>query len=274
MDKRYFCEAPVFDISENYDKNLITVVSTNLRCVNDGDKGKTNWFYRAPFLVKTVIAQKPDIIGCQECMATHYEYLTASLKGYGSFIDFRDDSDNPESCPIFYNTAKFELVKKGAFWLSKTPDRISKDWNSACYRICSFAILKQKKDGRELAVFNTHLDHVSQQARINGIKLILSKLEEFGGMPCVIMGDFNCYESSETYKAAAELFDDAKYKTDDTDSGATYQDFGKELDGENIDYFFISKTGIAVSQYKVIRTTYDGVYPSDHFPIRLKMNLI
>ena len=110
MDKRYFCEAPVFDISENYDKNLITVVSTNLRCVNDGDKGKTNWFYRAPFLVKTIIAQKPDIIGCQECMATHYEYLTASLKGYGSFIDFRDDGDNPEACPIFYNTAKFELV--------------------------------------------------------------------------------------------------------------------------------------------------------------------
>ena len=274
MDKRYFCEAPVFDISENYDKNLITVVSTNLRCVNDGDKGKTNWFYRAPFLVKTIIAQKPDIIGCQECMATHYEYLTASLKGYGSFIDFRDDSDNPEACPVFYNTAKFELVKKGTFWLSKTPDRISKDWNSACYRICSFAILKQIKDGRELAVFNTHLDHVSQQARINGIKLILSKLEEFGGMPCVIMGDFNCYENSETYKAAAELFDDAKYRTDDTDSGATYQDFGKELGGENIDYFFISKTGIAVSQYKVIRTIYDGVYPSDHFPIRLKMNLI
>ena len=93
-------------------------------------------------------------------------------------------------------------------------------------------------------------------------------------MPCVIMGDLNDFESSVTYTSATELFDDAKYKTDDTDSGATYQDFGKELDGENIDYFFISKTGIAVSQYKVIRTTYDGVYPSDHFPIRLKMNLI
>ena len=35
----------------------------------------------------------------------------------------------------------------------------------------------------------------------------------------------------------------------------------------------ISKTGIKVSEYKVVTDTYDGVYPSDHFPIVMKFTL-
>ena len=273
MNKHYSKEIPVFDISESSDASCITVVSANVRCYNDGDSGKRNWYYRAPYTVQTLIDANADIIGLQECMKVHYDCIRPALKGYGSFIEYRDNADNPEGCPIFYNLSKFELIKNGTFWLSETPDRISKDWGAACYRICSFAIFKCKADGKELAVFNTHLDHVSEEARIKGIRLILDKLTEFGGMPCVIMGDLNDFESSVTYKSATELFDDAKYKTDDTDSGATYHEWGELPDYENIDYFLISKKGIKVLQYRVIRTTYDGVYPSDHYPIKLKINL-
>ena len=271
--KKYKSEIPTSDISKTYDSSCITVVSSNVRCYTTGDRGKKNWYYRAPFLVQTLIDSNADIIGLQECMYIHYDCIKPALGGYGSFIDYRDEGECPEGCPIFYNLSKFELIRRGTFWLSETPEVMSKDWGSACTRICSFAILKQKSDGKELAVFNTHLDHVSEEARIKGVRLVLKKLEEFGGMPCVIMGDFNDFEYSETYKKTAELFDDAKYKTDDTDSGATYQDWGNKLSHGNIDYFFISKTGIKVLQYKVIRTTYDGVYPSDHFPIKLKINL-
>ncbi len=271
--KSYEFEAKTFDISKNYEKTCITAVSANLRCVNDRDKGKNNWYYRAPFMVRVISEQTPDIIGFQECMNTHYDYLNKYLKGYESIIEYREKGLHPEACPIFWNTEKFEFVRKGGFWLSKTPEKISKDWGAACYRICTYAVLKQKSDGKELAVFNTHLDHVSEKARINGIKLILEKLGEFGSMPCIIMGDFNDYEDSETYKAAVELFLDAKHETQDSDDGATYQGFGEHLEGKSIDFFFISKTGIEVLQFKIIRSTYDGVYPSDHFPIRLKFTL-
>ena len=47
----------------------------------------------------------------------------------------------------------------------------------------------------------------------------------------------------------------------------------KQLERENIDYFMISKTGITVNEYKVIDKTFDGVYPSDHFPIYLSINI-
>ena len=60
------------------------------------------------------------------------------------------------------------------------------------------------------------------------------------------------------------------------DTGVIFQDVAvfSELNVyENIDYFLISKTGIDVKQYRIIRTTYNGVYPSDHYPIMLKINL-
>ncbi|MBQ6239495.1 MAG: endonuclease/exonuclease/phosphatase family protein [Firmicutes bacterium] len=265
---------PVFDIGKWSDAvSPITVVSANVRCHTDSDQGKRNWYYRAPLMVHTLINTHADIIGLQECMQVHYDRIGRALRGYGSFIDYRDDSGNPEGCPIFYNLSKFELTGKGTFWLSETPDRMSKGWGAACYRTCSYVLLRQKADGKELAVFNTHLDHVSEEARINGIRLILQKLREFGGMPCVIMGDLNDFESSETYRAATQLFDDAKYRTDDTDSGATYHAWGEKPDYEAIDYFLVSKNGLDVLQYKVVRTTYNGVYPSDHYPIRLEIRL-
>lgn len=273
MSAQYKFEIPVFDITENSDDSCITVVSANVRCYNDGDKNERNWLYRGPLMAQTLIDTNADIIGLQEARKIQYECICSSLKGYGSFIDYRDSSEDPEGCPLFYNLSKFDLCSKGTFWLSETPEKISKDWGAACYRICSYAVLVRRSDGKKLAVFNTHLDHISEEARIKGIRLVLKKLIEFGGMPCVIMGDLNDFENSETYRSATELFYDAKYRTQDSDSGATYQNWGTMPDHENIDYFLISKEGIDVLQYRVVRTTYDGVYPSDHYPIKLKIEL-
>ena len=260
-------------VADELTPEKITVVSANVRCFAPGDLFKKSWFYRAPLLLETLAAAAPDIIGFQEVTPLHKGFLDRTLRCYGHVLLYRDDTLLRESCPIYFSELKCDLVDKGGFWLSETPDEMSKGWGAACYRVCSYVILKQKSDGRDLVVFNTHLDHVSEEARINGIRLVLQKIEQFGGMPAVIMGDLNATENSETYRSATALFLDAKYQTDDSDSGATYQNFGAATEGENIDYFLISKTGIDVLQYRVLRDTYDGVYPSDHFPIRLEMKL-
>ena len=261
------------DITAAEKTDEITVMSANVRTWSPTDVLKKSWFYRADLLVKNIADNSPDIIGFQEVTPMHYSYLCEVLKGYDNVIEYRDDSPLHEACPVFYNTSRFELADKGSFWLSETPEVMSKDWGAACYRICSYVILKDKDTGKELVVFNTHLDHISDEARINGINVVLDKIKQFGGLPSIIMGDFNADESSETYAAATELFLDAKYQTENTMKGATYQQWGKKLDDENIDYFMISKTGITVNEYKIVDTTYDGVYPSDHFSIVLKIEL-
>ncbi|MBQ7596331.1 MAG: endonuclease/exonuclease/phosphatase family protein [Clostridia bacterium] len=270
---KYKLSKAKYDVSEKQEQSAITAVSANVRCWSPTDVFKKSWFYRADLLFETLKEQEPDIIGFQEVSKIHYKYLTKKFEGYGSVIKYRDDSPLAESCPIFYNKSRFDCADSGGFWLSETPDIKSKDWGAACYRICSYVILKQKSDGSQLVVFNTHLDHISDEARINGINVVHEKIKQFGSLPSIIMGDFNAEEDSQTYSAVTKLFDDAKYKTSNPDKSATYQNFGKELESENIDYFMISKTGIEVKDYRIIKKTYDGVYPSDHFPIKMEFTV-
>ena len=253
--------------------DTLTLMSANVRCYSPTDFFKRSWWYRARLIIENVKAAAPDIIGFQEVTKIHYKYLTDCLPGYDSVITYRDDSPLAEGCPIFYNTLRFDLIDQGSFWLSETPEVMSKSWGAAFNRVCGYVVLSEKTTGKEIAVFNTHLDHVSDRARIGGINVILEKIKAFGGKPSVIMGDLNAGEGSETYLTAREYFDDVKYLTSDTDSGATYQNWGTRLDGENIDYFLVSKTGFKVERYKVLRNTYNGVYPSDHFPIVTKLKV-
>ncbi len=269
---KYKKSAAQFDISAVQNENIV-VMSANVRTWSPTDILKKSWFYRADLLLKNIESVKPDIIGFQEVTPVHYKFLTSALKGYDNVIEYRDESKLHEACPVFYNTSRFTLKDKGSFWLSETPEVMSKDWGAACYRICSYVILTENTTGKDLVVFNTHLDHISDLARINGINVVLDKIKQFGGLPSIIMGDFNADESSETYKAATQSFLDAKYQTENTMTGATYQNWGAKLDDENIDYFMISKEGIKVNEYKIVQTTYDGVYPSDHFPIEIDIKL-
>ena len=255
------------------DADGITLMSCNVRCLTPLDLGKKSWFYRADLLTQDIAAQRPDIIGFQEVTVWQYKYLTAVLPEYDSVIDYRDKSLLKEGCPVFYRTDRYTLVDKGSFWLSETPERMSRDWGAACYRICSYVILTENATGKNFVVFNTHLDHVSDEARINGIGVVLDKIAGFGALPAVIMGDFNAEEGSATYVSATENFLDARYAAPDTDGSGTFQDWGRIPGGRRIDYFMVSQTGIDVQRYRVVDVEHDGVWAGDHSPIVMKMTL-
>lgn len=259
-------------INEIYNENEIRVMSYNLRCINPMDLGKKTWFYRADLIIKSIEKEQPGIIGFQETTKWQYDYLCDTMKGYDSIITYRDNAFNSEGCPVFFCTDLYTLIEKGSFWLSETPDVMSKDWDAACYRICSYAILKDKATGKEFVVFNTHLDHVSDTARINGIQVVLDKIADFGSLPAILMGDLNAEEDTKTYESATVNFLDVKYQTSNTMTSCTYHNFGKELDRNCIDYVMISKKGFKVNSYKVITETYDGVYTSDHFPLSVSLS--
>lgn len=269
----YILNKEPVEIQDISKENEVRIMSCNLRCISPTDYGKKAWFYRADITIKNIIKESPDIIGFQESTKVHYKYLCDTLTGYDSIITYRDKALMTEACPIFFRADKYNLIDKNSFWLSETPDEMSKDWGAACYRICSYVILETKDTNERFVVFNTHLDHVSDEARIKGIDVVLDKIKEFGGYPSMIMGDFNAEETSETYKAVTENFLDAKYQTKNTMKSCTYQAFGTQLDRECIDYLMISKKGFTVNSYKVVTTTYDGVYTSDHFPLSISLTL-
>ena len=255
------------------DADGITMMSCNVRCLTPLDLGKKSWFYRADLLMDDIASQMPGIIGFQEATRWQYNYLVDVLPEYDSVITYRDQSVASEGCPIFYHKELYTLVDKGSFWLSETPEVMSRDWGSACYRICSYVILTEKTSGKDFVVFNTHLDHVSDEARIKGIDVVLDKIAAFGDLPAVIMGDFNALEGSQTYLSATENFLDARYETVVTNDSYTYQNWGNLDNAKRLDYFMISRNGVTVERYVVIPALHDGVYSSDHCPIVLEVKL-
>lgn len=256
---------------ENTDS--IKMMSYNLRCISPIDWGKKGWFYRADLIIDDIEEQKPGIIGFQESTKWHYSYLVDTLKGYDSVITYRDEAFNSEGCPIFYNTELYTLVDKGSFWLSETPDVMSKSWGAQYNRVCSYVVLTDNATGKNFVVFNTHLSHVSDEARINGINVVLQKIAEFGSLPAVIMGDFNAEEGSETYNSVTENFLDAKYQTENTSDSHTYNGWGDPEKFVRIDYFMISKDGFKVNSYNVLSGMRNGEYTSDHCPIVIEIIL-
>lgn len=250
-----------------------TVMSCNVRCLSPLDLGKKSWYYRADLMMTDIAAAAPGIIGFQEVTTWQYDYLTDCLPQYDSIITYRDESVISEGCPIFYHTGMYTLVDKGSFWLSETPDVMSKDWGAAHYRICSYAILQDNATSKSFVVFNTHLDHVSDEARIQGIGVVLEKIAEFGDLPAVIMGDFNAEEGSETYVSVTEHFLDARYAAEKTVDSHTYQAWGDMNCARRIDYFMLSRTGFTVMEYSVRSAVAESVYYSDHCPIVLKLTL-
>ena len=255
------------------DTGEIKMMSCNLRCLTPLDIGKKSWFYRADLVMNDIQTQAPGIIGFQEATVWQYDYLVDTMPDYDSVITYRDDSAIAEGCPIFYHTGQFALVDKGSFWLSETPEVMSKDWGAAHYRICSYVILTEKTADKTFVVFNTHLDHVSDEARIKGIQVVLDKIAEFGGLPAVIMGDLNAREGSQTYVSATEKFLDARYEAAVTTDSYTYHGWGDPEKQTRIDYFMISKIGFAVHSYDVLTEPHDGVYSSDHAPLVLTLSL-
>lgn len=266
----YFLNRKAVELPENEREEMI-VMSANVRYLAPTDVMHKSWYYRARLLREDIELVMPDIVGFQEVTGVHYDYLVHILPDYDSTICYRDNSLFSEGCPIFYRTDKYEKVDGGTFWLSETPDEMSKSWGSSHYRIATYLILKDKTTAKEFVVFNTHLDNKSQEARIEGIRLVVDKIREFGDIPAILMGDLNATPSSETISSTKVDFDDAHDVATISDEGATYHNYGKEPDRERIDYILLSKGKFSVSEYRIVDNGRSGQYSSDHAPIYVKM---
>lgn len=265
---KYLFDAKVNEIEpSNISKEEFVVMSYNIRCCNPTDIWKRSWFFRASLVLENIAVVKPNIIGFQEVTSIQYKYLKENLSEYESVILYRDNLPWSEGNPVFFDKGRYELQTNQSFWLSETPTTKSKSWGSADYRICTYVILKDKYTEKTLAAFNTHLDHKSEKARIQGMQIILDRISRLNDVPVVLMGDFNSVESSDTYKIVTDELEDTKYIALDSTFGNTYQNWGQQMDGEPIDYIAVTPNAFLAKKYSIMKNRYGDIYPSDHFPI-------
>ena len=163
----------------NYQPTSITVASYNLRNANGGDSINGNgWGQRYPVIAQIVQYHDFDIFGTQECFIHQLKDMKEALPGYDYIGVGRDDGrEKGEHSAIFYRTDKFDVIEKGDFWLSETPDVPSKGWDAVLPRICSWGHFKCKDTGFEFLFFNLHMDHIGKKARVESAFLVQDKMK-------------------------------------------------------------------------------------------------
>lgn len=242
------------------------IMSFNVLC--HGCEGH-DWFDRQDDVIQTVRNHMPDIFGLQEAHLDWMKAFWSKMPEYGYVGVGRDDGkEKGEFSPVFYKKDKFDFIEGNTFWISETPDVPSRSWDTACTRVCSYAKLRDKESGNVFVAMNTHLDHISVEARKNGVKLI-NEFAKNIDCPIVITGDFNIPEKTDCYPdmIGYGIFKDAKFEAPVTEDTFTFHEFFHH-NGERsvIDFVFITE-GFKALVYHVVQDKINGAFPSDHCPV-------
>ncbi|CAM3427118.1 endonuclease/exonuclease/phosphatase family protein [Pontibacter korlensis] len=255
----------------------LTVGTYNVRYDNPSDTGNL-WVDRARVVAELLRFHDFDVFGTQEALKNQLDDISQALPQYARYGKGRDDGkEKGEHSAIFYKKDKFKLLDKGDFWLSETPDKPSLGWDATCCnRIVSWVYLQDLATNQKFYFFNAHYDHQGVQARRESSKLILRKIREVAGKEYVILtGDFNGDHASEWYQSVANsglLKDTYKQVEHPYASNASFNGFKNEVKENGIiDHVFMSK-GFKVEKWGLLTDTYCGKFPSDHFPVLVKLS--
>lgn len=254
----------------------VDVMSFNIR-LDTAHDSINRWDNRKDFAANAVRFYNPDILGTQEVLPNQLEDLKERLPQYTAVGVGREDGIHKgEHMALFYKTERFDSIATGTFWLSETPDKPGvKGWDAACPRTVTWALLKDRRTGREFLAMNTHLDHVGETARREGMKMALNRAFEIAkGAPIVLTGDFNTTQESTAYQTVTNqqsktmMLDSRKVAATKFGPEWTFHDFGRipYADRELIDYIFVTPDA-KVLRHGVLTQTEGLPHISDHAPI-------
>ena len=254
----------------------LTLMSFNIRLNTSGD-GNNAWPNRKENVINYINGAEFDVMCLQEVVTSQYEDIKAGLDSKYTIIHYERQGAGSEGLAIIYNNETFNLVEQNRFWLSATPEIQSLGWGASYYRICVNLLLEHKATGAKLDVYNVHLDHQVETARINGIDLILERAAR-RDYPLVLAGDFNCHNTSATHAAANAYLKDCQEESPVTEYGMTYQGFVRYEntdEGNAIDFIFVDEENMTPTFFKIIdEYPSDTEFYSDHFAIRSVVKLI
>ncbi|MBO6170321.1 MAG: endonuclease/exonuclease/phosphatase family protein [Bacteroidales bacterium] len=254
------------------------VMSCNIRITGlpaDEVDGR-RWDDRKDVCLKVIKSRKPDIICMQEVIYESYAYMKKKLNNYIAF-----GFEGPEMDPwtegyhfigknvIFFSKKRYEFVSSGTYWLSETPlIGGSSSWETARARHCNWVRLRDKRTGREFRVLDTHLDHITKEAKTKQTEVIIAEAEQYAAnFPQLLFGDFNSGRKDEPYAllTAAGWNDayEAVHGKEETGFSAHGWKFDRSK-GRRIDFIY-TRGGVEALSAEIVKDAPGGIYPSDHY---------
>ncbi len=257
----------VQDFEQKSSQTDLRIMSFNIRCLGVGNE---TWEDRIDIVSETFLKSEADSIGIQEGTPEWMATLKETVSEKYAFVgQGRDGLNKGEYSAIFYLKDKYSIVDSGTFWLSKTPDEMSKGWDASMNRICTWAILQNKATGEKYVHMNSHFDHIGTIAQKNSAALICERAKTFGDLPIVFTADMNVREDSQAYNTmvTSGVFKDTKREAPDTMDYLTYHDTKPQKHEDHVLDYVMINSKLSALTYRVVTAGIDGRYVSDHFPV-------
>ncbi|OHF03984.1 endonuclease/Exonuclease/phosphatase [Colletotrichum orchidophilum] len=278
----------------------IRVASFNIRYdASSRESGEKPWWdlfcwisadrCRQPYVIdaiKSIGSNAPSgavtVIGLQEVLDNQLSDIQNGLGSDWAHIGVgRDDGKKSgEYTPIFYQSDALRLLYEETKWLSTTPDQVSYGWGAGSRRIVTIAVFEHTASGKKFIHANTHLDNASSQARIEGIKVVVSKIQAvqatYGPLGISLTGDFNSDPNGDAYKTLAgtgfmdELYNLATPEQRIGPNQLTYTTFDTTKQGSRIDFVWLGPKDAkkySVQRHEIQNNSVNGMLISDHRPV-------
>lgn len=245
----------------------LTILSFNIRCANDPEGHSIP--ERAPRVAEILKTQHPDIIGLQE----YHRRWDASWPVLEDprYEAWKIDRGDGEGLVLMWKKDRFRLLQKGFFWFGDDPRKPTTDRDEKYHkpRICGWLLLQEAKTGKEFLYMNVHYGF-GDEGQVENARQILSHAVSMGSYPVIVAGDFNLQPGTPGYQAMAENFTDANKATADLQIN-TYHGYDKHP-ARLLDYCFVNDA-VKAKDYCVLTQTFEGKYPSDHYPIAIELEM-
>jgi endonuclease/exonuclease/phosphatase family metal-dependent hydrolase len=239
-----------------------------------------SWAQRRPAMRTVLAAERPDLIGTQEGLATQLRDIENDLGDRYDYIGAgRNGGTRGEHMAIFFDKTRLTPLTSGNFWLSGTPEVPgSNTWGGASIRMVTWVLFADLATGRHFYAVNTHLDNRNENARRRAARLILNRMAAFDPLPILLTGDFNT-PAQPTSRVYDMLVAQAGYRDSWTaaprhgPSYATIHNYQPLVpDGLRVDWILTTPDVTAVA---ALMNTYrrGNQYPSDHMPVQVRLRL-
>jgi hypothetical protein len=171
--------------------------------------------------------------------------------GYSVYYDESAGMGTPKV--IFWKTSRFTLQSSGTVTIGPT--------NTG-----TWAILLDNTNSQQYFICNSHWQFDSQTVRIQNSQNLVTAINQqnTANLPEIVFGDFNAQPGTtevNNLKSSLDLVD----ALGDTDGDLTFH--GWTATGTAKIDWMTSDRSMSFRSWKVITTSYNGFWPSDHWPV-------
>ena len=255
----------------------VRIGTYNVRYYNGDTSSATNkWEVRKHRLVQSIKDIDFDIFGVQEAMDPQIASLEEMVGDIYGTAYFRPQTGatSDSSVGIFYKKSDWILTNVKTFWLGETPDQMVKGdtgEKGKYYRGAICGVLINKTTNARLFFMDSH-GCLNPEPNETYAQIYLDKEAALntGKLPSFFVGDLNTKPETNSSILFRTYWNDTYMSIDESLRGGceyTYNGF-KNVDGSSrIDYVYYRGSDVTPTYYKCDNTLYDGLYPSDHWPV-------